>query len=104
MDYADLSKVVKPLVEQLDHRHLGAWSFGLMFIGNYRDNWGVEGMHAEFYPSSENLCLWIWSRLQRDLSNLEEVSIEETCTSACTITKRDWEFASTEISEDARCL
>jgi 6-pyruvoyl-tetrahydropterin synthase len=66
-DFADVSRVVKPVVEALDHRHLGQWCLPLPDptwgeVQN-KDKHGVENMPADFYPSSENLLWWIAEQL-----------------------------------------
>ncbi len=77
MDYADLSAIVKPIVERsLDHWHLNET---LMHDG----------------PTSEIIAQWMWARVAVELrlilrDNVDEildsltVTIEETCTSRCT--------------------
>lgn len=64
MDFADISKQIKPLFEQLDHNYLN-------------DIPGLEN------PTSENLAIWIWERLKPDLPQLYSIVIAETCTSGC---------------------
>ncbi len=64
MDFADISKLFKPLFEQLDHRYLN-------------DIPGLEN------PTSENLAKWVWERLQPDLPLLSAVHVRETCTAGC---------------------
>ena len=64
MDYADISAAFKPLWEQLDHRYLNE----------------VPGLEN---PTSENLAVWIWTRLKPALPQLAEVVVAETCTARC---------------------
>ena len=64
MDYADMSKVFKPLWKKLDHRYLNE----------------VPGLHN---PTSENIAVWIWKRLSKQLPLLTEVVVAETCTARC---------------------
>jgi 6-pyruvoyltetrahydropterin/6-carboxytetrahydropterin synthase len=64
MDFADLKTAFQPLYEQLDHHYLNE----------------VEGLSN---PTSENLALWIWLRLQPSLPGLAKVVVCETCTSGC---------------------
>ena len=61
MDYADISKVFRPIWEQLDHRHLN-------------DIRGLEN------PTSEVIAVWIWKKLKPKLPLLTEVVVAETCT------------------------
>lgn len=63
IDFADISAVVKPLVEQhLDHYYLN----------------DVDGLEN---PTSENLARWVWQRLAGALPQLAAVEVRETCTS-----------------------
>ncbi|TGK20918.1 6-carboxytetrahydropterin synthase QueD [Leptospira fluminis] len=65
MDFAEVSKSVKPLLENhLDHYLLN----------------DVEGLEN---PTSENICLWLWKRLKPHLPLLRKITLHETCTSAC---------------------
>jgi 6-pyruvoyltetrahydropterin/6-carboxytetrahydropterin synthase len=64
VDYADLSAAFKPIWQKLDHYYLN-------------DIPGLEN------PTSENLAVWIWRRLQRRLPLLTEVVVAETCQSRC---------------------
>ena len=64
MDYADISKVFKPIWEKLDHRYLNE----------------VAGLEN---PTSENIAIWIWKRLKPALPLLTEVIVAETCTARC---------------------
>ncbi len=63
-DFADITEAFQPLFEQLDHRYLNE----------------IEGLEN---PTSENLAIWIWKRLQTSLPDLTEVEVRETCTSGC---------------------
>ena len=64
MDFADISAAFDPLWKQLDHHYLNE----------------IEGLEN---PTSENIARWIWVRLKRDLPELSEVLIRETCNSGC---------------------
>lgn len=64
MDYAEISAAFKPLWDQLDHRYLN-------------DVRGLEN------PTSENIAVWIWHRLQPSLPLLTEVVVAETCNARC---------------------
>jgi 6-pyruvoyltetrahydropterin/6-carboxytetrahydropterin synthase len=87
MDYAEISEVVKPLIEALDHRHLGAFPQDTLLL------WKPEGPDISYpddiYPSSENLLIWIGSKLY----NLQwsKLALEETCTSYCELTRDEFE-------------
>jgi len=64
VDYADIAAEVKPVVERLDHRYLNE----------------IEGLEN---PTSENIAVWIWERLQPRLAGLARVAVAETCTACC---------------------
>ena len=64
MDYADIDGEVKPVVAEIDHRTLNE----------------VPGF---LNATAEELCGWLWERLQDRLPGLYRVSIAETCTAAC---------------------
>ena len=91
MDYADISKVVKPLVERLDHRHLGQWAYANKKVPIAPvEEWMVPGLPEDFYPTSENLLVWIGMELlgpcpSWDSLNWSKLTLEETCTSSATL-------------------
>jgi 6-pyruvoyltetrahydropterin/6-carboxytetrahydropterin synthase len=64
MDFADMKRVVDPLIARLDHYLLN----------------DIDGLAN---PTSERIAIWIWERLSPDLPQLHRVTIEETCTSRC---------------------
>lgn len=65
IDFGDISKVVKPLVnDYLDHYHLN-------------DSTGLIN------PTSESIAVWVYKRLKPSLDYLYAVEIQETCTSSC---------------------
>lgn len=65
MDFGDISKTVKPLIEEkLDHYYLN-------------DSTGLEN------PTSEELARWIFQQLKFNLPQLVAVEVDETCTSSC---------------------
>ncbi len=64
IDYGDIKKAVKPVVNLLDHSTLN-------------DTPGLE------QPTSEHLCVWFWDRLAPFLPGLKIVTIRETPTSQC---------------------
>ena len=64
MDFADLKRVVDPIVDRLDHYLLNE----------------IEGLDN---PTSEVLAMWMWERLRPKLPLLYRITIEETCTTRC---------------------
>jgi 6-pyruvoyltetrahydropterin/6-carboxytetrahydropterin synthase len=97
MDYADLSSLVmKRVIDLLDHHHLGQWwadaecylsiPTSLIFEDSAH---AVTGLGRTFYPTSENLLVWIGKRLV-DLT-WSELTLHETCTSAATLTRKEFD-------------
>jgi 6-pyruvoyltetrahydropterin/6-carboxytetrahydropterin synthase len=64
VDFAELGRVVEPLVARLDHYVLNE----------------VEGLPN---PTSEMVAIWLWERVVPSLPQLYRITIEETCTSRC---------------------
>jgi 6-pyruvoyltetrahydropterin/6-carboxytetrahydropterin synthase len=64
MDYADISAAFRPIWEELDHFYLNE----------------IPGLEN---PTSENIAVWIWDRLRKNLPMLSEVVVAETCTARC---------------------
>ena len=95
MDYGEISEAVKPLIENLDHRHLGQWVTEDKKIPIGMDgelsvaNWAVPDMPITFYPSSENILVWIGTQLW-DKINWSKLALEETCTSYCELTRDEF--------------
>lgn len=66
VDYSDIKKAMKPLLEEyLDHHYLN------------------ETLDMES-ATSELIAQWLYERLRESLPNLCCVTVEETCTCACT--------------------
>lgn len=63
-DFADISQLVKPLVEQLDHKLLNE----------------IDGLENS---TAENMAVWFWKRLEADLPGLFEIEVRETESSRC---------------------
>ena len=64
VDFADLKRMVDPIVSRLDHYVLNE----------------VEGLEN---PTSERIAVWIWEQLIGKLTQLHRITIEETCSSRC---------------------
>jgi 6-pyruvoyltetrahydropterin/6-carboxytetrahydropterin synthase len=64
VDYGEIKEAFAPIHDALDHRYLNE----------------VEELEN---PTSENLCRWIWDRLQKTLPGLSQVVVHETCTTGC---------------------
>ena len=64
IDFADLTRAIEPLVQELDHYLLNE----------------IPGLEN---PTAELLAVWIWKRLAPEVPQLYRVTIHETCTSRC---------------------
>ncbi len=64
MDFADIDKAFRPLLDQLDHKYLN----------------DIEGLAN---PTSENIAKWIWSRLHLKLPQLSKIVVQESPESGC---------------------
>jgi 6-pyruvoyltetrahydropterin/6-carboxytetrahydropterin synthase len=64
MDFSELKQVCEPYIKQLDHSYLNE----------------IEGLEN---PTSENIAIWLWKRLSKELPQLFEIEIMETCNSGC---------------------
>lgn len=64
MDYADIKKTCKPIIEQLDHYYLNE----------------IPGLEN---PTSEVIAKWLWKKLKPSLPELSAIELKETCTSGC---------------------
>jgi 6-pyruvoyltetrahydropterin/6-carboxytetrahydropterin synthase len=66
MDFADIDVAFAPLMKDLDHRTLNE----------------LPGLDN---PTSENLALWIWKRLEQSLPQLARIVVSETPKSGCVL-------------------
>ncbi len=64
IDFADLKRAIDPIVARLDHYLLNE----------------IEGLEN---PTSEQIAVWMWTRLAPAVPQLYRVTIEETCTTRC---------------------
>jgi 6-pyruvoyltetrahydropterin/6-carboxytetrahydropterin synthase len=64
MDFGDIKKAFAPYYEKLDHNYLNE----------------IKGLEN---PTSENIAVWVWDKLQDKLPGLNRVVVRETCTSGC---------------------
>lgn len=62
IDFSDLKKVIKPIIDQLDHHFLNE----------------IEGLEN---PTSEILAIWLWNRIKPLIPNLKKIELNETPTS-----------------------
>lgn len=92
MDYADLKAAVTPLVQSLDHQHLGN---GHVLVS------GPDGLRARKHlpstvpgltlenPTSEELLWWIADHIPLGLQ-WAILHLKETCTSDAELTYQEW--------------
>lgn len=59
MDFADLKKIVHPVVDQLDHKVMN----------------NVKGLEN---PTCEQIAIWLWNQLKPSLENLKRIELNET--------------------------
>ena len=64
LDYGDMQAVIEPIRGQLDHYCLNE----------------IAGLAN---PTSEMIAKWLWDRLKPALPLLVQISVAETCASAC---------------------
>ncbi|MDZ4723571.1 MAG: 6-carboxytetrahydropterin synthase QueD [candidate division Zixibacteria bacterium] len=64
IDYADIKRIVDPIVSRLDHTHLN----------------NVDGLSI---TSTEFIARWLWERIKPNLAILSKIIIEETQSSSC---------------------
>lgn len=69
MDFADVDRVVDPVIATLDHRVLNE----------------VRGLEN---PTSEVLAGWLWRELEPRLPPLAEVEVAETADARCSVSRR----------------
>ena len=59
MDFADLKKVLDPVINRIDHKFLNE----------------IEGLEN---PTCEIFAIWIWNELKEDLPGLKRIELNET--------------------------
>ena len=62
IDFADIKKVVQPIVKEVDHKYLN-------------DIPGLEN------PTCEMIAVWLWDRIKPGIPNLSRIKLDETPTS-----------------------
>lgn len=91
IDFSDLKEIVQPLIDALDHRHLGSWDVSIFNRSYVSGPDKVVGLPWNFYPSSENLLVWIGDQLDSELK-WWRLELDETCTSKAILTREDYEI------------
>jgi 6-pyruvoyltetrahydropterin/6-carboxytetrahydropterin synthase len=94
IDYGDIKQSVQPIIDALDHRHLGTWLIPYNDISFRNADWEVHYMPREFYPTSENLIVWIGDQLLNHKLCMSlgwsKLELDETCTSSCILTREEY--------------
>jgi len=62
MDFSDLKNVVKPVIDQIDHKYMNELK-------------GLEN------PTCEAIAIWLWNKIKPSLPLLKEIELHETPTS-----------------------
>ena len=63
-DFQDIDDAFNPFKKELDHSYLN----------------NIEGLQN---PTSENICIWIWDKIQSSLPNIYKIEIKETDSTGC---------------------
>ena len=64
VDFQDIDDAFDPLKKELDHSYLN----------------DIKGLQN---PTSENICIWIWNKIQASLPNIYKIEIRETDSTGC---------------------
>jgi len=88
MDYGTIKDLIDPLINRLDHHHLG---YGRVEIEGESEFLlsDVEGLPKRFLPTSENLLWWIARHIPIKVPWCT-LELNETCTSAASLTKDEF--------------
>lgn len=62
MDFSDLKNIVKPVIDQIDHKYMNE----------------LEGLEN---PTCEAIAIWLWDRIKPSIPFLKEIELYETPTS-----------------------
>jgi len=86
IDYREIARITRPIIDQLDHRHLGTWE-GIDII--HRDAWKPYTVPLDFYPTSENLLYLIADQIGATLP-WSQLSLRETPSSGAMLSQEDY--------------
>ena len=59
IDFGEIKGLIEPIIEELDHHYLNE----------------IPGLEN---PTSENICKWLWHRIQPDLPILTKIVVQES--------------------------
>jgi 6-pyruvoyltetrahydropterin/6-carboxytetrahydropterin synthase len=86
MDYATISKYVQPIVDELDHSHLGAWETDKVSISVGKTK-SVSWLGAASHnPTSENLIFAIAKEIYKRGIKFSRIILNETENTCCILT------------------
>lgn len=89
LDFYEITKVIGPIIEELDHHHLGTWQGLGVGFDPLQQGWAVAWLSDDFNATSENLLLELAKRISGSLT-WSELSLHETCTSSATLTREEF--------------
>lgn len=89
LDYYEIKQAVQPLIDRLDHTHLGSGNVTLPDGGVTWLNPSHE-LSLPMLPTSENLLYWIADQLP-DQFPWSRLRINETCTSSAELTREEYD-------------
>ena len=90
MDYADVKAKVQPLIDDLDHAHLGAWRTPKVIIsavGTKHVEWLSNEVQSN--PTSENLIMAIGLELRKRNITFSRLQLQETENTCCYLEYED---------------
>jgi 6-pyruvoyl-tetrahydropterin synthase len=100
IDYTDIKAAVQPIVDALDHHHLGTGAADLdtpeFWLGPDKH---LRSNNFPSVPTSENILLWIARQLPANF-NWVCLSLAETCTSEARIYAVDYALANPKKEMD----
>ena len=93
VDYGDIKSSIQPIIDDLDHAHLGAWYTPLIeihpgFSGKLTKSVAWLPANQNFSPTSENLLIEIAKQIVKRGQVFSSLTLDETCTVSCLLT---WE-------------
>jgi len=98
VDYGDIKSSIQPIIDDLDHAHLGAWETDRVTILHKPESGGIKGVGwliwekpgvlKFFNPTSENLLIEIARQIVKRGQVFSSLTLDETCTVSCLLT---WE-------------
>ena len=88
VDYGDIKAAIQPIIDDLDHAHLGAWRTDKVEIDWTNGTKTVEWLGMTMNPTSENILIAIARQIIKRGQVFSSLTLDETCTVSCLLT---WE-------------